>query len=83
MKLVAGNSSETWELFTNRHGVTYQNTWIVTSMIMSDLADFFNIGHILDVGRDNMEQKFYRNANLKENEDKHEGNIKLDIKRKR
>jgi hypothetical protein len=33
-------------------------------MIMSDLADFFNIGQMLDVERDSMEQKVYRNENL-------------------
>jgi hypothetical protein len=64
MYLVAGNSSETRELFTKRHGVTYQNTWIITVLIMSDLADLFNIGQMLDVERDSMEQKVYRNENL-------------------
>jgi hypothetical protein len=61
---VAGNSSETWELFIKRHGVTYQNAWIMTAVIKSDLADLFNVGQMLDVGRDTMGQKFYRNENL-------------------
>jgi len=64
MQLVAGNSSETWERFIKRHGVTYQNTWIMTAVIKSDLADLFNVGQMLDVGRDTMGQKFYRNENL-------------------
>jgi len=61
---VAGNSSESWEIFTKRHGVTYQNTGIITAMIMSDIADLFNVGQMLNVGRDTMEQKVYRNENL-------------------
>jgi len=65
---VAGNSSAIWELFTKRHGVTYQNNWIITTMIMSDLADLFNVGQMLDVGRDSMEHKFHRNENLEGSE---------------
>ena len=34
------------------------------TMIKSDLADLLNVGQMLDVGRDGMEQKFYRNENL-------------------
>jgi len=33
-------------------------------MIMSDIADLFNVGQMLNVGRDTMEQKVYRNENL-------------------
>jgi hypothetical protein len=33
-------------------------------MIMSDVADLFNVGQMLDVGRDSMEQKFHRNEDL-------------------
>lgn len=61
---MTGNSSEIWEPLTKRHGVTYQNTWIMPTMIKSDLADLLNVGQMLDVGRDGMEQKFYRNENL-------------------
>jgi len=33
-------------------------------MIKSDFADLFKVGQMLDVGRDGMEQKFYKNENL-------------------
>ena len=56
-------TSENWEPFTKRNGVTYRNPWIIKAMI-SDLADLFNIGQMLDVERDSMEQQFYRNENL-------------------